>query len=100
MHFIFGKHDIGRTPLASYTESTLLVPKVPASDYRYQDIMKAIDSHPHLFKIITPIKSDPFRSLLHSHPNQDLVESVIHRLTHGFWPFPNTKTKDPKTMLL
>src|SRR5260370_27101618 len=58
--------------------------------------MKAIDSQPHLFKIITPIKSDPFRSLLLSHPNQDLIESVIHGLMHGFWPFANME--DPKTM--
>ena len=97
MQFIFGKHDIGQTPSASYTESALPIPKVLASDYQYQDIMKAIDSHPHLFKIVTPIKSNPFRSLLLSHPNQDLIGSVIHRLAHGFWPFANTE--DPKTML-
>ena len=33
MRFIFGKNEIGRTPSATYTESSPPVPFVPASDY-------------------------------------------------------------------
>ena len=91
MHFVFGKHDVEWTPSALYTESALPILKVPASDYWYEEITHTIELHPHLFKIVTPIKINNFESCLRSHPNQDLVKSVLHGLCYGFWPFANTE---------
>src|ERR1700685_3396057 len=52
--------------------------------------MNTISSHPNLFKIITLINVPQFKELLVNHPNQPLVNSVVHGLTHGFWPFAHT----------
>ena len=80
----------------SYTESAPPIPKVPVSNYQYQDLTHTLKLHPHLFKIITPIKANNLETLLQLHPNQNLVKSVIDGLHHGFWPFTNTE--DPKAV--
>jgi len=76
MHFIFRVGDIRCTPSATYMESVTAIPDIPTSDYRYTEITSTILSYPHLFPIITPIKTDHFKQSLHNHPNMDLVHSV------------------------
>ena len=90
LRFAFGRHDIGRTPSAMYTESAQPIPGVPQGDYKYSDITSTIATHPQLFRIVTLIRVDRFEELLVHHPNRPLVESVCHGLHVGFWPFANT----------
>ena len=52
--------------------------------------MRTINSHPDLFKIVTPINVDRFESLLATHPNRLFVESVCKGLREGFWPWADT----------
>ena len=94
MRFVFGWHDVGQTPSATYTESAQPIPSVPSGDFKYVDITKTIAKHPDLFQIITPIHIDHFEKLLVSHPNHPLVNSMCHGLHVGFWPFADTE--DPK----
>lgn len=46
-----------------------------------------VDSHPELFKIVTPIKHEVLREYLNIHPNFELVDSVCDGLEQGFWPW-------------
>ena len=97
MCFIFGQSDVSCTPSATYTESVLAVPGVPASDYQYLDITNTINSNPFLFQIVTPIIADHFEDLLQNHPNTELVHSVCQGLRCGFWPFADTQK--PESLL-
>src|SRR5258708_2294395 len=74
----------------------LAIPDVPTSDYQYTGIASTILSYPHLFSIITPIKTDHFEQSLHNHPNAELIHSVCQGLRSGFWPFANTEK--PETL--
>ena len=38
-------------------------------------------------QIDTPFNIDHFEAILHDHPNQPFVKSVIRGLREGFWPF-------------
>ena len=97
MCFIFGQSDVSHTPSATYTESVLAVPGVPASDYQYLDITNTINSNPFLFQIVTLIIADRFEDLLQNHPNTELVHSVCQGLRCGFWPFADTQK--PESLL-
>ena len=49
-----------------------------------------LETHPHLFKVVTPIDLNYFEELLTNHPNKELVSSFCHGLRHGFWLFADT----------
>ena len=51
-------------------------------------------THPHLFKVVTPINPNRFEELLTNHPNKELVSSFCLGLRRGFWPFANTDRPD------
>src|SRR5260370_28251053 len=89
MGFIFGQSDVGHTPSATY--SAQLIPRVPHNDFKYKGIMETIQSHPHLFKIITPICIKHLKALLHEHLNHPLVESFPS------WLLALCKHRQPKT---
>src|SRR5258707_5057861 len=91
MQFIFGKGEVGHTPSATYTEVASPVPGLQVSDYQYQDITETLSKYLHLFRIITPIHADQFKTLLSSHLNWPLVKSICLGLQHGFWPFADTE---------
>ena len=76
-------------PSATYTESAQLILRVPLNDFKYKDITETIQSHPNLFKIITPIHANCLEALLQEHPNCPLVESICHGFCHSFWPYMN-----------
>ena len=59
-----------------WTEFAELLPSPPASKFDNLEALATIQSHPHLFCIVTPINVDRFQSLLSSHPNQPFVKSV------------------------
>ena len=56
-----------------------------------------IMSHPHLFKIVTPVKVDRLEQLLTTHPNQPLIQSVCLGFWEGFWPFTLFAIDSPDT---
>jgi len=62
------------------------LPPPPTIELSNPVIIDTIKSHPHLFKIITPINVDHFEDLFSAHPNQPLVQSICQGLRHGFWP--------------
>lgn len=54
----------------------------------------AIKQYPDVFKIVCPIDVPLLAHLLRDHPNRAFVESVLHGLTHGFWPFADLPSPD------
>ena len=67
------------------------LPRPPQEEFENIDAMTTINNNPHLFKIVTPIRIDRFKSLLDSHPNQPFIKSVCVALREGFWPWAHTK---------
>nr|VWO96574.1 N/A [Ganoderma boninense] len=63
------------------------LPDVPPSILNDPTINATLAVRPDLFKIVTPIKSDVFKSLLQDHPNPTFIASVVKGLWFGFWPF-------------
>ncbi|THH15530.1 hypothetical protein EUX98_g9452 [Antrodiella citrinella] len=85
--FLWHERETPVTPSASASESLRPIPGPPPSASNDSAAWNTIHSHPELFAITTPINVDRFESLLTSHPNRPLVDSVLHGLRHGFWPF-------------
>lgn len=56
--------------------------------------VRTIRAHPHLFRIVTPIKVGQLQKLLVSHPNAALVSSVCRGLHNGMWPWADL-ARDP-----
>lgn len=50
-------------------------------------VRATVESHPDLFKIVSPINLSSLRYHLYIHPNVDLVESVYRGFENGFWPW-------------
>jgi len=88
--FLWVRDASPQTPSASFTEIAAPLPDIPSSEIHNSIPNSTISSHPHLFKIVTPIKVDHFELLLASHPNQPLIKSVVQGLREGFWPFSNS----------
>ncbi|PBK81119.1 hypothetical protein ARMGADRAFT_948699, partial [Armillaria gallica] len=68
-------------------EYELPVPCPPAREFKNMEAVKTVEDHPHLFKIVTPIKVDVLEECLASHPNPAFVSSVMTALKKGFWPW-------------
>jgi len=81
----------------TFTEIVAPLPNVPNSELLNPVPNSTISSHPHLFKIVMPIKVDRFEQLLQTHPNRPLVESVCRGLREGFWPFATFDDTAPDT---
>ena len=79
------------------TEIALPLPDVPPSELLNHTTLSTLTSHPHLFKIVTPINVDRLEKLLESHPNQPLITSVCKGLHEGFWPLANFYQSAPVT---
>ena len=65
-------------------------PHVPLDEFSNLPAIRTITEYPHLFSIVCPVNVDRFQSLLISHPNPMLVESVCRSLREGFWPWAHT----------
>ncbi|KAF8700479.1 hypothetical protein AX14_000774 [Amanita brunnescens Koide BX004] len=79
----------GRSPTVESTFISKPLPRPPAREFR-AEIKETITRHPHLFRIVTPIKISKFEELTKGHPNRPFVKSVLAGLREGFWPFANT----------
>ncbi|KAF8572677.1 hypothetical protein K439DRAFT_1377845 [Ramaria rubella] len=77
------------------TETAQPLPSVSDDMLKSLPINQTINSRPDLFQILTPINVDMYESLLRSHPNHDLVNSVCCGLRQGFWPFAAIDPEDP-----
>src|SRR5882724_10849331 len=95
--FLWVRNASPRTPSAMYTEIAAPLPDIPPSESHNPIPNLTIATHPHLFKIVTPIKVHRFEQLLSSHPNQLLMGSVCHGLCEGFWPFAIFDELAPQT---
>src|SRR5882724_10192994 len=84
-------------PSATLTEIADPIPDIPDNELHNTAALATLNSHPHLFKIVTPIRVDRFESLLESHPNQLFVVSICKGLCEGFWPFAKFDQSAPKT---
>lgn len=76
-------------PESAALESTLTTPpfrRPPLSVSQDPDSFLTITSHPHLFKVSSPLDVDEVEKFLAIHPNRPLVDSVIVGLRLGFWP--------------
>jgi len=82
--------DLSISRVALWTESAAPLPPVPANKFCNTEALNTISNHPNLFKIIMPINIPSFKELLTDHPHQPFVDSVIHDLTIGFWPYAHT----------
>ena len=87
---LWTKGEVGVTPAATYTETAAAVPGVPLAELENEAITNTIRQHPELFKIVTPLKADKLEGLLQSHPNRELIDSLVHGIRDGFWPYADT----------
>ena len=71
------------------------MPAPPPLDSFRPEYLQTLESHRHLFKIITPIAVDRFEYLLTDHPNRPFIESVVHSLCEGAWPWAAPPTQFP-----
>ncbi|KZV95323.1 hypothetical protein EXIGLDRAFT_610737, partial [Exidia glandulosa HHB12029] len=79
-------------PAIQATISAYPLPRPPASEYDNTEAVHTIQSHPDLFKIVTPINPERFLDILRNHPNQAYVKSVYLGLKEGFWPLADTQS--------
>jgi len=90
-------NTIPHSPSATLTEIAEPLLDIPDNELHNAAALTTLNSHPHLFKIVTPIKVDRFEQLLEAHLNKPLVRSVCKGLREGFWPFAKFDRSAPKT---
>ena len=95
--FLWVRNASSLTPSATLTELAEPLPGVPPSELNNLIPNATLISHMHLLQIITPINVDLFQTLLSSHPNQPLINSICHGLCEGFWPFAKFGDSTPDT---
>jgi len=57
--------------------------------------MQQSHSHPHLFKIVTPVKVETELKNFHLAPQPTPVKSVCPQLPRGFWPSQTSRRMPP-----
>ncbi|KDQ59561.1 hypothetical protein JAAARDRAFT_205592 [Jaapia argillacea MUCL 33604] len=81
------------SPAALYTESAPPLPSPPQHLLDDPIIKFALKQNKHHMKVETPFDISAFEGLLSDHPNPLFVQSVIHGLRHGFYPFDDGEWK-------
>lgn len=89
---LWSLEEVGQSPTAQSTLNDKPFPRPPRREMR-PEVQDTIKRHPDLFKIVTPINVEAFKTLLRNHPNQPFVKSIVLGLKEGFWPFANTNPK-------
>lgn len=91
-HFWWGADGALDPHLTLAMASEVLPPLPPVPDHEHNNrvLQDSITSNPHLFRIVTPIRTTVLESLLVHHPNPDFVSSVIRGFSVGFWPWADT----------
>ncbi|THH27792.1 hypothetical protein EUX98_g6401 [Antrodiella citrinella] len=93
--FLWNEAETPVTPSATLSESLRPIPGPPPEALRDAAAWNTINTHPDLFKFSCPVNVDRFESLLSSHPNRPLVDSVVRGLREGFWPFAQVDPNAP-----
>ena len=93
--FIWGDklHHNHISPAVLYTETAPPLPSPPLSLIEDPTIQASLRSLGGSVKVETPFNVDRFENLLHDHPNQPFVRSVMKGLREGFWPFDEGEWK-------
>ncbi|KAF8801619.1 hypothetical protein BYT27DRAFT_7013337, partial [Phlegmacium glaucopus] len=60
------------------------------------DIQSTLHALHDFIRVETPFNVDRFESMLHDHPNQPFVKSVMNSLRYGFWPFDEGNWEDDR----
>jgi hypothetical protein len=94
---IWGDIKDDTSPAAHYSLFAEPLPRPPKSEIENAIANETIRTHPELFKITCNINIKKFTELLHDHPNQPFVHSVILGLTEGFWPWAEQQEGYPIT---
>ena len=79
---------------ADLSDTATPVPSPPDRSSFCQEFLDTLDSHLHLFRIVTPIDVDRLQFLLHKHPNCPFVDSVICMLREGARPWASAPPAD------
>jgi hypothetical protein len=87
---IWRPSDTPRTSSAYSTLTAAPLPSPPRNELRNKVARKTISQNPHLFEIVSPIKTDVLRKYLKDHPNKRFYKSAIRGLEEGFWPWADT----------
>ncbi|KAJ7208694.1 hypothetical protein C8J57DRAFT_1046424, partial [Mycena rebaudengoi] len=82
------------SPSVLYTEHAPPLPSPPEHLLRDPVIRAALNAHRDSIKVECPYNVDRLESMLHDHPNQLFVQSVIKGLREGFWPFHDGEWKN------
>ncbi|RDB21877.1 hypothetical protein Hypma_010992 [Hypsizygus marmoreus] len=81
------------SPAALYTETAPPLPSPPLHLLHDPILQSSLTSLRDAVKVETPFDVDKLESMLHDHPNQPFVESVVRGLRDGFWPFDEGEWK-------
>ena len=81
------------SPSALYTETAKPLPRPPKHLLDDPGIQAVLDACKDHIEVKTPFNVDKLEAMLHDHPNQPLVESVLVGLREGFWPFDEGEWK-------
>ena len=73
-----------------WSETAKPLCRPPPDEFKNPLVLQIIHENPDLFKIITPIHVDVFKSYLTAHPNPLFVELVCQGLREDFWPWAST----------
>ena len=75
------------SPAAQSTVTAVPLPSPPQHLMEDPDIACTMKSLTGFVRVDTPFNVDRFEAVLHDHPNQPFVKSVVRGLREGFWPF-------------
>jgi len=89
--YVWSDDESPNVTTVSITETIPPVPGPPLDELRNIAKWSVISKQSHLFHITTPVNVDSFCSLLATHPNCPLVESMCKGLRCGFWPWAVTQ---------
>jgi len=81
------------SPSALYTETAKPLPRPPEHLLNDPVLQAALEACKDHIEVKTPFDVDKLEAMLHDHPNQPLVQSVLIGLREGFWPFDEGEWK-------
>jgi hypothetical protein len=76
-----------------YTKTARPLPRPPEHLLDDPGIQATLHAYRNHIEVKTPFNVDKLEAMLHNHPNQPLVESVLIGLREGFWPFDEGEWK-------
>lgn len=74
------------SPSALFTETAIPLPSPPQHLINDPIIQASLRGAKSQIKVDTPFNVDRLEAMLHDHPNQPFVKSVMTGLREGFWP--------------